>query len=214
MTGRDCLNLLHRGFNTSGLYYVDPDDKGAFQVFCDQETNGGGWVVFQRRIDGVVAFTERNWNQYKDGFGNLSHEFWLGNEKLHRLTSMSQQLLVELEDPAGEKAHACYSVFSVHSESAKYELTVSGYSGTAGNSLHYHNHMRFSTIDQDNDLASEHCASIHRGGWWFLDCFHAFLNGAYVDPPSVWPGISWLKWKDSYYQLKHSTMKIRTLRGK
>lgn len=212
MVGRDCLDLLHRGFNTSGLYNIDPDGKGAFQAVCDQETNGGGWVVFQRRIDGSVAFTDKNWNQYKDGFGNLSHEFWLGNEKLHRLTSMSQQLLVEIEDNTGAKVHASYNNFFIHPESAKYKLSVGGYSGTAGDSLNHHNNLMFSTIDQDNDGYNPgNCASTYRGGWWYSWCFYAFLNGVYVTPP--W-GMTWLKWKNVHYQLKHSTMKIRTFRGK
>ena len=210
--GRDCLDLLYHGFNTSGLYYVDPDGNGAFQVFCDQETSGGGWVVFQRRINGTVAFADRDWNQYKTGFGNLSYEFWLGNEKLRRLTSMAQQLLVELEDYAGEKAHASHNSFTILKESAKYQLELGEYSGTAGNSLIQHGGMKFSTIDQDNDPSTEkHCASLYRGGWWYSGgCRFGFLNGRYVPPP--W-GMLWRSWK-GYIQLKHSEMKIRTLRGK
>ncbi|KAJ7326510.1 hypothetical protein OS493_027454 [Desmophyllum pertusum] len=139
-----------RGFNSSGLYNVDPDGNGAFQVLCDQETNGGGWLVFQKRENGAVDFA-KNWQEYKHGFGSLSTEFWLGNEKLHRLSSMNQQLLVEFEDFNGEKAHASYQEFSILSEVKKYKLITSGYSGTAKDGLSIHN-QKFTTIDQDNDL--------------------------------------------------------------
>jgi hypothetical protein len=39
---------------------------------------------------------------------------------------------VDLTDFAGDKAYALYSTFKVGDESTKYQLTVSGYSGTAG----------------------------------------------------------------------------------
>ena len=203
---------MYHGFNTTGIYQINPDGTGEFQVFCDQETGGGGWVVFQRNINGTVTFEDKNWDQYKEGFGNLSSEFWLGNEKLHRLSSMRQQLMVELEDNAGEKVHALYNHFALLSESEKYELEVSTYSGTAGDALSEHNGKKFSTIDRNNDgISSLHCASTYGGGWWYLqDCVRAFLNGVYTTSPY---GIVWEDWRGADYQLKHSAMKLRTRRG-
>ena len=212
-SGRDCLDLLHQGFNSSGLYQIDPDGNGAFQVLCDQETTGGGWIVIQKRFNGAVDFVNKNWNEYKNGFGNLSTEFWLGNQKLHRLSSMNQQLLVEIEDFNGEKAHASYDEFSVHSETEKYKLYVEGYSGTANDSLSGHSGLQFSTIDQDNDPGdSRHCSQTQGGGWWYKLCGRAFLNGHYGPSPEI--GMLWYHWKNSRHHLKQTKMKIRTLRGK
>ena len=80
------------------MYSVNPDGIGHFKVYCDMRTDGGGWTVFQRRQDGSVNFY-RGWNDYKSGLGQLTAEFWLGNDKIHRLTaSRPSSLRVELED--------------------------------------------------------------------------------------------------------------------
>ena len=98
-------------------------------MFCDQTTAGGGWTVFQKRQDGSVNFY-RGWNDYKLGFGNLNGEFWLGLDKIHRLTTSARhRLRVDLEDTKGKTAYAEYDHFSVTSERSKYQLSLGTYSG-------------------------------------------------------------------------------------
>ena len=82
---KNCAELYKSGERINGVYTIDPDDSGAFDVFCDQTTAGGGWTVFQKRLDGSVDFS-RGWADYKRGFGNLNGEFWLGLDKINRLT--------------------------------------------------------------------------------------------------------------------------------
>ena len=111
------------------MYKIDPDGLGKFEVFCDQKTAGGGWTVFQKRRDGSVDFF-RGWNDYKRGFGNLNGEFWLGLDKIHRLTvSSGYKLRVDLEYIHGKTSFAEYSSFLVKSERAKYQLSLGNYSG-------------------------------------------------------------------------------------
>ena len=113
----------------SGVYYIDPDGLGEFKVFCDQTTAGGGWTVFQKRFDGTVDFF-RTWDDYRQGFGNLNGEFWLGLDKIYRLTaSSSNKLRVDLEDVRGGRAFAEYQSFSVANEEEKYLLILGSYSG-------------------------------------------------------------------------------------
>lgn len=72
---------------------------------------GGGWTVIQRRQDGSVDFN-RTWNEYKEGFGDLSGEFWLGNENIHKITSQGDySLRIDLEDWNNKHKHAFYQVF-------------------------------------------------------------------------------------------------------
>ena len=111
------------------MYTIDHDGEGAFNVFCDQKTAGGGWTVFQKRLDGSVDFY-RNWDDYKNGFGSLNSEFWLGLDKIYRLTEKKRnRLRVDLEETTGNTAYAEYDMFAVTNEATKYKLSLGNYSG-------------------------------------------------------------------------------------
>ena len=179
------------------------------------ETDGGGWTVFQRRQDGSVDFY-RNWTDYENGFGNLTGEFWLGLSKIHRLTKEgSKSLRVEIGDFEGNSSYAQYSTFSIGDASTEYRLSLSGYNstGTAGDSLQYHNGSSFSTKDNVND--NKNCPISYNGAWWFnqvhMQCFSSHLNGPYKHEPSAfanWEGIIWNTWKNGF-TLKIAEMKIK-----
>ena len=97
-------------------------------MFCDQ-TNNGGWTVFQKRLDGSVNFY-RGWADYKNGFGNLNGEFWLGLDKIHRLTrTVRNKLRIDLEDTTGKTAYAAYGMFEVSGERSNYQLSLGAYWG-------------------------------------------------------------------------------------
>ncbi|ELT87485.1 hypothetical protein CAPTEDRAFT_198861 [Capitella teleta] len=212
----NCKELLKRGETKSGVYTIYPEmlpDATPMKVFCDMETEGGGWLVFQRRNDGSENFT-LGWNQYSGGFGDLNGEFWLGNRNLNKLTAgQSNELRVDMMDGEGEKRFAKYKTFEVGPELEKFPLTVGGYSGDAGDSLFGHNGHTFSTIDQDNDAYFGDCAAQYKGGWWYSACHGASLNGPYLNGPhtSYADGIEWNTWKGYYYSLQFTEMKIRPL---
>lgn len=78
---------------------------------------GGGWTVIQRRLDGSVSF-DRSWREYRDGFGDLHSEFWLGNDHIHDLSSQGEySLRIHLQDWSNKHKHALYQSFrSLHAE--------------------------------------------------------------------------------------------------
>ena len=129
---KNCAEIYKSaGEPTDGVYTIQPDELPAFDVFCDQTTDGGGWTVFQKRLNGSVDFY-RYWNDYKCGFGDLNSEFWLGLDKIHRLTSYNNNTLrvdLDLEDFQGNTAYAKYNLFGVMSEKDKYKLILGSYSG-------------------------------------------------------------------------------------
>ena len=174
-------------------------------------SDGGGWTVFQFRVNGSQDFY-LGWQDYENGFGDLSGEFWLGLSKIHRLTASASMLRVELGDFDGNTAYAKYSTFIVGDSSSNYTLTVSGYSGTAEDSLAYHNGSQFSTKDRDNDnYGLVNCAQQHYGGWWYNDCHSSNLNGRYYDsgPQSRSDGLVWYPWRTGRYSMKATEMKLR-----
>ena len=174
-------------------------------ILCDTITDGGGWIVIQRRSTGTVDFY-RNWASYREGFGTLDNDFWLGNEKIHTITSSGDyELRVELKYQ-GESKYALYESFALAGEDNNYAITVGWYSGTAGDSLRRHNGRHFSTYDRDNDESSSNCAENYKGAWWYFSCHDSDLNGKWGD--SDWKGLNW-KALASDNSVSFSEMKIR-----
>ncbi|XP_065057733.1 uncharacterized protein LOC135685665 [Rhopilema esculentum] len=207
----DCSVLKRRGQDKDGIYWINPDWGNQFKVYCDMTTAGGGWTVIQRRFDGSEDFF-RDWSGYKLGFGKLDREFWLGNDKIHRLTKRTDmKLRFELQAKDGDKAFAEYHTFMIDEEKSKYMAHVSGYRGTAGDSFSRVNKMHFSTRDRDYDTAGHSCAISYHGAWWYGACHASNLNGKYLNGShsSYADGINWHTFKGHYDSLVKTEMKIK-----
>ncbi|XP_041262839.1 tenascin isoform X1 [Onychostruthus taczanowskii] len=206
---KDCSQALLNGEATSGLYtiYLNGDKAQPLQVFCDMGEDGGGWIVFLRRQNGKQDFY-KNWNTYVAGFGDPKDEFWIGLENLHKITSQGlYELRVDLRDK-GDTAYAVYDRFSVGDAKSRYRLRVDGYSGTAGDSMTYHNGRSFSTFDKDHDSAITNCALSYKGAFWYKNCHRVNLMGRYGDN-SHSQGVNWFHWKGHEYSIQFAEMKLR-----
>ncbi|XP_013104381.1 fibrinogen C domain-containing protein 1-like [Stomoxys calcitrans] len=169
------------------------------------------WKTILRRQDGSVNFN-RNWTEYKFGFGNRNGEFFIGLEELHVLTTYGppQELLVVLQSFENGTRYAKYDRFRVGNENEKYAILELGtYSGDAGDAMKHHKDVKFSTADEDNDSSDRSCAYIYRSGWWFKKCYHCNLAGFYRTT-SAGDGVDWTVWKKDDFSLKFAEMRLRT----
>ncbi|KAI0230021.1 Fibrinogen C domain-containing protein 1-A [Lamellibrachia satsuma] len=208
----DCADLFTAGCKTTGFYKVFmPTSAKITKVYCDMTTDGGGWLVFQKRFDGSVNFY-RTWEAYKRGFGYLDGEYWFGNDIISEFANMKPQILrIDLGDFEGATQYAQYSTFNLKGESDDYELSATDFEGDAGDSLSYADGIGFSTKDRDHDVYDGSCAVGYKGGWWYADCHSSNLNGRYLGGKhrSYADGMEWSTWHGYYYSMKWTEMKIR-----
>ncbi|XP_059158306.1 angiopoietin-related protein 2-like isoform X3 [Physella acuta] len=145
-------------------------------VMCDTETDGGGWIVMQRRVIGDVNF-QRNWYDYKHGFGSYNGDFWLGNELVSNLTSQGLfDLRIEIGFSNNEYIIQ-YDSFKVEDESSWYKLRLGQHTAGSYNDLAYQKDMEFYTYDRDSP---GQYVKAFTGGWWFCNCGH------YSNPNGLW----------------------------
>ncbi|GFS60071.1 techylectin-5A [Trichonephila inaurata madagascariensis] len=155
----DCEDLLRSGHNESGVHTIWPrnrlTDGRPMDVFCDMDTDGGGWTLIQRRGNYSRSYDYffKDWKSYKDGFGDIEKDFWLGNDNIFALTNQRlYSVRFDMKAVDEEKRYAFYDTFWIDDENHKYTLHIQDYSGDAGDSMsERHNNQKFTTKDQDND---------------------------------------------------------------
>lgn len=216
---RDCEDIQQE-HNTSGVYTVSLNASDDVTVYCDQDTDGGGWTVIQSRHNGSENFN-RSWAEYEAGFGSLHGEYWLGLLHIYRLTkSREYSLRVDLWDFDGDTAFALYDSFYIYGPDQDYRLHIRDYSGTAGDSLSTGykyvnlNNIPFSTPDRDNDMdKGGSCAASLGSGWWFNLCHLANLNGQYGQAHAQGARyLVWFTWHEDVRSYQAARMSIRRRR--
>jgi len=224
-----CLGYNTTGFNTNkpGVY-INKNFGGVkcsnTEVYCDSTSGRGGWLVIQRRKDGLVDF-DRDWVDYEDGFGDIKGEFWFGLSAMHVLTKQGQwELRIDYQLKNKTKGYLSYDTFKVGSADEQYMLTLSGFSASTARNDPFRNSgsiepvygphsiigSPFTTRDRDNDNWDKNCAKhplgegvgSKSGGWWYNRCTYIRLNTEYGNEHAIWLN-------GMYYSVSFVEMKTR-----
>ena len=211
---KDCEELKQLGFK-DGVYTISFEGSTK-KVFCDMTTNGGGWIVMQRIFDGSVDFN-RDWNNYKDGFGDVYGEHWIGNEFVHQYTNAyPTEMIAEGTAFDGNRVSAKMRNFALGDETSKYVLKYDVCIGLADtfngcDDWDYQRSMKFTTFDRDNDNLEVNCAATRNGGWWYRGCSKVKLNGKYstVESAEGRETLYWYEFRGFTKSLKESKILLR-----
>ncbi|XP_066928788.1 microfibril-associated glycoprotein 4-like [Clytia hemisphaerica] len=209
---KDCQEIQQRGLEINGVYDIEIDGQTK-SVYCDLTENQGGWTAIQRRVSGDTNFN-RNWIEYKNGFGDPATNYWIGLDSIHVLTKGRADVLLRVtaESFDGQKAFAVYKGFSIGSESEKFKLTSGDYiDGLQGKSWTEFTGMFFSTRDKDSDKKSDgNCAISREGGGWYKSCTWLNMNGRYgADATKI--GDAYMHWTNfkQHESLKSISLSIK-----
>ncbi|KRF98427.1 uncharacterized protein Dwil_GK27614 [Drosophila willistoni] len=204
------LTSCPQEFGVEGIYEITVPGLRPFPVLCNAQIAGAGYAVIASRSNAELNFY-RNWKDFKNGFGDLSADFFLGLDKLHAITkSQAHELYIHLEDFNGNKRFARYDEFYIENELEFYKMSKLGaYSGDAGAAF-AHKNAQFYTFDRDNEKS---CVAKRRGAWWHNACTWSNLFGLYYggdyrkDLGDT--GLTWEHWRGRYYSYKIMKMMVR-----
>ncbi|KAH9525808.1 Ficolin-1-A [Bulinus truncatus] len=196
--------LCVRGMKSQRNYVHIYNGELGVSYLCDTKTNGGGWIVIQRRVHRSFNFTY-DWHLFKHGFGPVCDDYWLGNKYIHQITSSGNyELWIDMEYKSIEY-YARYNNFSIDNEMEKYTLHVSNFTGNVQDEFGKHNGFKFSTWDKDH---TNICAKRYLTGWWYQSCHSVSLNGYFGDG-RWWYGVIWQSLTGARDSLTSVEMKIR-----
>lgn len=202
------MEIYENNVRQDGIYQISPDGITFINVFCDM--TGGGWMLIQRRTNGDVNFT-RGWNDYENGFGNLSGDFWLGLDNIHILSNPPVEVMIEgITQDTNEAVWERYSNFTVDNAGSNFTLHMNTngtynnaakqHSYTVSNGFGRHNGYPFSTFDHQSKY---YCSGYDNGGWWYTDCWNVLINNNYNHMN--------MRGSLSFAMIRKTKMKIRTM---
>jgi hypothetical protein len=99
---RACAELQIAGMPSAAYWVRDPGGTSPFEVYCEQQLNGGGWAMLEnsvRRNDGTTtAFWQFKFDDRLKHFGTLAPDQNYYNGALYRIGTEYMDVFVDLQD--------------------------------------------------------------------------------------------------------------------
>ena len=152
-----------------GKHEIIIPEVGLSNVYCGALELPVKYLKMQQISVQRISFA-RTWDEYKNGFEGGAGNYWLGLEKLHRLTSRYKRTLlrIDLIFPRTVQT-AVYKTFQVASESDGYRLYIDDFDpqrSNVENAFLTPDAGVFVTKDRDHGEGLSSLAEIQGGGWW------------------------------------------------
>ncbi|XP_067681785.1 fibrinogen-like protein 1 [Haliotis asinina] len=169
---RDCSEGYISGFGyPDGYYSIQPTSSSTpFTVRCVMAH--GGRTIIQYRMETPIATLDfnRSWAEYRDGFGLINKDHWLGLEKMYHICKPRiLTLKVEMKFADYSFKQQFYYNFYLSGEADGYRMHFSQTRGNSrvslGDCLTPLNGSAFSTYDRDNDNDAGGCAARYESGF-------------------------------------------------
>ena len=136
----------------SGIYKIKVVEFDLRHVYCDMDTDDGGWIIIQRNKQGSSVSFNRKWDEYETGFGDLQGEFWYGLRGLSCLTEYGNwEMRLDFQKTDTTQSYLHYTKFKVGSVHQNYPLTLTGFTLKSGDLMSSANGRKFSAPDADNN---------------------------------------------------------------
>ncbi len=126
---------------------------------------------------------------------------------MHCLTKREpMQVRIDLKQTDGTERVLTYNTFRVDGPDTQYTLHVGEPQQSGFDYFGFHNGMKFTTRDRDNDIYTGHCLghTDENAAWWFKDCYRVYLTSL----PSI-GARTWTDAADPVYA--YAEMKVRPL---
>ncbi|XP_054083046.1 angiopoietin-related protein 7 isoform X2 [Zeugodacus cucurbitae] len=190
VTPRSCAEILpNLSAGNSGIYNITPLNMSPFEVFCLTDPKGGcGWTLVWRRNEINDDFN-RTWAEYRNGFGELTDNFFIGLDKLYALTiAEPQQLRMGIKYGSNNWELDIFDEFVVGNVCTQYELVITNPQNKRRIFKRLNKRAHFFTKDLSSSSKNEECAKAMGMGWWYTDDCKNYLKSRvyyrYINSPT------------------------------
>lgn len=122
----NCYEILRTGgIKLDGIYNIYLSESNIpTRVYCEMKK--GGWTRVLNRINRLNSSFDRVWTDYKEGFGDLTGNYWVGLKALQQLTYQQQMSLrIDVASDDRDEEFIEYPSVLIYPEAQRFKMVLS-----------------------------------------------------------------------------------------